>query len=107
MSQAVIDSIQSFAILCIAFACICNSLCVPMLKDYDKRFSLMYWLRRVRGHFQRQHISSTGVGGSSQMGKQANENDFSRSPRDVSKTSDSQPTAQEESTKQNSRLRNR
>lgn len=105
MSQAVIDSIQSFAILCIAFACIANALCLPRLKDYDERFSIVYWVRRIKSHFHRN--SSTGAGGLSQSGKQANEEDLSCSPEDVSKTSDSQPTAQEESTQKNSRLRKR
>ena len=104
-NQATIDFMQNFAILCLAIACICNSLCLPRLKDYDERFSLMYWVRRIKDHFQRN--SSTGSGGFSQSGKQAKEKDISGSPGDVSKTFDSQPTAQEELTQKKSRLRNR
>jgi hypothetical protein len=93
MSQTTIDLIQSFAILCIAFACIANALCLPRLKDYDERFSIVYWVLRIKAHFQRS--SSTGFGQSSETGKQAKEKDLSCSPEDVSKTSDSQPTAQD------------
>lgn len=105
MSQTTIDMIQSFAILGVAIGCICNSLCIPRLKDYDERFSLMYWVRRIKDHFHRN--SSAGAGGFLQSGKQANEKDLSCSPKDVSKTSDSQPTAHEELTPKKSRLRNR
>lgn len=104
MSQAAIDSIQSFAILCIAFACICNSLCIFNPNNYEDS-RLVRFVLRIKAHFQRS--SSTGFGQSSETGKQAKEKDLSCSPEDVSKTSDSQPTAQEESTKPNSRLRNR
>ena len=105
MNQVTIDMIQSFAILGVAIGCICNSLCIPRLKDYDERFSLMYWVHWIKDHFHRN--SSTGAGGFLQSGKQANEKDLSCSPKDVSKTSDSQPTAHEESTMPNTRLRNR
>lgn len=104
MSQTTIDLIQSFAILCIAFACICNSLCIFNPNNYEDS-RIVRFVLRIKAHFQRS--SSTGFGQSSETGKQAKEKDLSCSPEDVSKTSDSQPTAQEESTQQNSRLRKR
>lgn len=104
MRQTTIDLIQSFAILCIAFACICNSLCIFNPNNYEDS-RLVRFVLRIKAHFQRS--SSTGACGLSQSGKQANEKDLSCSPEDVSKTSDSQPTAHEESTQKNSRLRNR
>lgn len=69
MRQTTIDLIQSFAILCIAFACICNSLCIFNPNNYEDS-RLVRFVLRIKAHFQRS--SSTGFGQSSETGKQAN-----------------------------------